>query len=99
MSEDKEKSVIRPDVENFEKGKRSDGTRFIDNGDDVSQELRELTLDEAFSMLNRELKESGEKSTIKALKEKYEHLNPGMQRMVIGNRLRGLRSKAEKKAA
>jgi len=89
------KVVIRPHIESYESGKLDDGTRYIDNGDNVGQELRGLVLEEVYGVVGRALKASGKKVTIKGLKEKYEHLNSGMQRMVLGNMLRVLYRKQE----
>lgn len=90
-----EKVIVRPNIEQYESGKLDDGTRYIDNGDNVGQELRGLVLEEVYGVVGRALKASGKKITIKGLKEKYEHLNPGMQRMVLGNMLRALYRKQE----
>jgi|SaaInlStandDraft_4_1057021.scaffolds.fasta_scaffold126267_1 hypothetical protein len=97
MSEDN-KRTVRPNTENYETGKREDGSRFIDNGDDVSTQFRDLSLEEIYPIVNRTIKETGEKSTIQSLKDKYSHLNPGMRRMVLGNRMRGMIRKLEKAA-
>jgi hypothetical protein len=55
-----------------------------DNGDEVAKMLRECgDLDEAYACGAKFLKEKE-----KALRDKYKHLNPGQQRMIIGNRMR-----------
>lgn len=61
------------------------GSKVRDIDDPVAEKLRGLELDKMYSVLS---KETGE--TAKSLKEKYGHLNHGMQRMTIGNRLRAL---------
>lgn len=73
-----------------------DGTtrRSIDKGDDVALLLRGLTLEQVYSAVARE---SGQSA--KSLVARFEHLNPGMQRMNLGNVLRRVRREAAKVAA
>lgn len=61
-----------------------DKRRLIDNGDDVATRLRSLDLDAVYALC---AKETGEAE--KDLRERYQHLNVGMQRMNLGNKLRG----------
>lgn len=61
------------------------GSKVRDINDPVADKLRGLELDKMYSILSKEIGE-----TAKSLKEKYGHLNHGMQRMTIGNRLRAL---------
>lgn len=61
------------------------GSKVRDIDDPVAEKLRGLDLDKMYSILSKEIGE-----TAKSLKEKYGHLNHGMQRMTIGNRLRAL---------
>lgn len=63
--------------------KRADGKTSLDNGDGVASTLRALALETVYKVTAKEIGES-----IEALKAKYGHLNPGMQRMNLGNRLR-----------
>lgn len=106
--DDDGKVKIRPDLEKYEKVKLEDGTVVHDRGDDVAVKLRGLSLPETAEMLARQMlerkdvfeKDIGENGSIKklteALQEKYAHLNPGQQRMNLGNRLRGLAGRIEK---
>lgn len=71
------------DISGYEKVKNSSGHTSYDNGDDVATKLRGKTLDEVYAHAAKALKEPE-----KDLRAKYKHLNPGMQRMSIGNRLR-----------
>lgn len=71
--------------------KTKDGRRLIDNGDEVASKLRDLDLDGVYALC---AKTQG--VTEKELRERYQHLNVGMQRMNLGNRLRA--SKKEPKA-
>ena len=67
----------------YQSYKRADGKTSLDNGDGVASTLRAVALEQVYKICAREIGES-----IEALKTKYGHLNPGMQRMNLGNRLR-----------
>lgn len=71
------------DISGYEKVKNASGHTSYDNGDDVATTLRGKTLDEVYVAAAKKLKEPE-----KDLRAKYKHLNPGMQRMSLGNRLR-----------
>jgi hypothetical protein len=71
------------DISGYEKVKNASGHTSYDNGDDVATKLRGKTLDEVYAHAAKSLKEPE-----KDLRAKYKHLNPGMQRMSLGNRLR-----------
>ena len=63
----------------------ADGTkkRSIDKGDDVALTLRKLTLDAVYSTAasSTGISQAG-------LRDRFAHLNPGMQRMNLGNMIR-----------
>ncbi len=63
--------------------KTAGGHPSVDSNDKLAVKLRGLTLDEVYSEASKVLNEP-----VKALKAKYEHLNAGMQRMNLGNRMR-----------
>lgn len=71
------------DISGYEKVKNASGHTSYDNGDDVATKLRGKTLDEVYAHAAKMLKEPE-----KDLRAKYKHLNPGMQRMSLGNRMR-----------
>lgn len=73
-----------------------DGTvrRSIDKGDDVAHLLRGLSLEQVYAAV---AKEAGQST--KTLVARFEHLNPGMQRMNLGNMLRRVRREAAKVVA
>lgn len=71
------------DISGYEKVKNASGHTSYDNGDDVATKLRGKTLDDVYAYASKQLKEPE-----KDLRTKYKHLNPGMQRMSLGNRLR-----------
>ena len=93
-TEDDEGTRIRADLEKYETVKAASGNRSYDTGDSVAKILRGLDLDAVYKVAAKELKEAGEPTTIKALKERYENLNPGHQRMCVGNRVRAARARA-----
>jgi hypothetical protein len=90
MSEES-KPTVSPDTTKYQKTKAASGGASMNNGDAVAQALNGATLDETYRLAAKALGE-----TQKALKEKYEHLNEGMQRMNLGNRIRGAVAKMEK---
>lgn len=76
---------FRPDRYAEHKNKRTaSGRPVYDTGDKVASILRGKTLDEQYAAAAKVLDQSA-----KSLRKQYEHLNPGQQRMAIGNRMRG----------
>lgn len=67
------------------------GRKHLDIDDEVAKQLREKTLDQVYAYAAKTCD-----LTVKELKAKYEHLNPGMQRMNLGNKLRAAFRLAEK---
>jgi hypothetical protein len=61
----------------------ANGNATMDNGDAVAKKLRGAELDEVYAQASKVLGESQA-----ALRAKYGHLNVGMQRMNLGNRMR-----------
>ena len=59
------------------------GNSSLDNGDEVAQLLRGKTVDEVYKVVAKHTEESEEQ-----LRHNYGHLNAGMQRMNLGNKLR-----------
>lgn len=70
------------------------GRRTLDCADDISVQLRGLSITEVYDEASKVLGES-----VEGLKSQYEHLNIGMQRMNLGNRIRGAVAKAARKDA
>ena len=70
------------------------GGKSLCNGDDIALQLQGKSLDEVYEIGAQFLE-----VTVDALREKYSHLNPGQQRMNIGNRMRGLIKKRDREAA
>jgi len=89
-NEDDDAVRLHPKMENYVKGLGStpSGRDTIDINDNVAEQLRGMNFKEAASAVAKSMTDMGEKTTAKELVEKYDHLNPGMQRMNLGNRLR-----------
>lgn len=88
--------LVKPNLERYTVSaevKTASGRKAIDINDDVAARLRGSDLTDAY----REASEATGR-TQKALRERYEHLNPGMQRMNLGNLIRGAASKAAREA-
>lgn len=71
------------DLTDYDKVKSAEGNSSLDCGDELAQKLRGMDLDDVYAKAAKTLGESE-----RALKGKYSHLNVGMQRMNLGNRLR-----------
>jgi len=73
--------------------KTAGGNTTIDNGDKLAAKLRGMDIDavykEAATVLNAALEEGEKKTSVADLKARYGKLNVGMQRMNLGNRMRG----------
>lgn len=78
VNPDLSKYVRTPDVVT------ASGRAAIDSNDDVAQRLRGCDLEEAYALC---AKHAG--IPVEELRRRYAKLNPGMQRMNLGNRLRG----------
>lgn len=74
------------DPNRYVKAKSLNGNYTLNNGDAIAQELATMTLNEVYGFVAivMNLGEAGENQ----LRAKYSHLNPGMQRMNLGNRFR-----------
>lgn len=59
------------------------GNATMDNGDALAKKLRGAALEDVYAEAAKILGES-----VSALQAKYKHLNVGMQRMNLGNRMR-----------
>lgn len=85
--------LIKADLEHYilHDTKTPAGRRHVDIDDNVANKLREVTLDQAYAYAAKvcEVPEA-------ELRTKYKALNPGMQRMNLGNRLRSVYRLGEK---
>lgn len=72
-----------------DKEKRTAGGHVsVHNGDEIAAKLLSKDLDQVYTLAARSLKEPEQE-----LRNKYAHLNPGMQRMNLGNRMRAAAAK------
>jgi hypothetical protein len=75
--------IFNRDVSEYERVKTPHGNVSFDCGDKIAKTLRGKDLNEVIVMAS---KATGR--TQKELRDKYSHLNPGGQRMALGNILR-----------
>jgi hypothetical protein len=95
-----EKAIIRPHTAAYVAGRSGTGKKTLINGDPVSLALVGATPRQAAIMLvslSRQLI-PGSTLTVDEVVSKYAHLNVGLQRMSIGNRIRGVVAKMNKDA-
>lgn len=79
----------QPTIKSMERAQRSkEGARDV--GDEVAEILRPLTLEQMFETAANYLGEE-----LGALQAKYEHLDNGRKRMVMGNRMRAKHKKEQ----
>lgn len=81
--------LVPIDLENYtvdKVKKTAGGNPSIDSDDKIAQMLRGKPLDQVYVLVASKL----EDTTVGQLKAKYGKLNLGMQRMNLGNRLRGV---------
>lgn len=72
------------DISKYERTKTASGNASLDSGDSVAKKLRGVELADVYKQAAKVLGEP-----IATLKSRYAHLNVGMQRMNLGNRIRG----------
>lgn len=82
-------------MQKYERVKLPNGHVSYDSGDEVAEMLRGKELDLVYDIVSEKLGVS-----VEELRQKYSNLNAGMQRMVLGNRLRAfLRKQAQEEEA
>lgn len=93
----KEEGKVRlfPDLSRYEVVEVADGRKVQDNGDAVAKKLREAAQEDLYKVAAEAVGEE----TAAEWKARYAHLNPGMQRMNVGNKLRGHYNAIAKKQA
>lgn len=72
---------VNMDRDKYVSTRSASGAKSLSNGDPVAQALEGLDIDQLHTV--------AKKMTGESWHEKYAHLNIGMQRMNIGNRMRG----------
>lgn len=68
------------DLSKYNKVKAPGGGVSFNNGDSTAKKLEGKSLDDVYKIVAKDTKQDE-----KALRAKYKHLNPGMQRMSLGN--------------
>ncbi len=82
---------VKPDLSKYVKGVSGSGKKTMRTNDLVAAALDGFTLDECYAVA-QELTDT----PAKEFRDKYSHLNVGMQRMNLGNRIRGAIAKQDK---
>ena len=82
------KTTVRADRTKYKATRSATGAKSLNNGDAVAVATEGATIEEVTAMGNVFLGED--------VGKKYAHLNVGMQRMNIGNRIRGAIAKMNK---
>lgn len=91
MSEETKEVRVRPNLENYVSGVSGSGKRTKRSDHPVAAALDGFTLQETYSVASKFCE-----IPMTELTEKYSHLNVGMQRMNLGNRIRGEVNKRDK---
>jgi hypothetical protein len=75
-----------PDYKVDKEKRTAGGNASIDSDDEVAKKLRGKPIEDVYAAAAKALAPD---ETVASLKKRYGHLNLGMQRMNLGNRLRG----------
>ena len=84
--------LVGVDRAKYTKARAASGSSSLNNGDQVAKALEGLSLDEVQGVANKLIADND-------FATRYKKLNPGMQRMNIGNRLRGFCRQDDKNSA
>lgn len=90
---DEEKTGLQIKSDSYEKVKSHTGKQSFDSGDEVAQLLRGKTVDEA-AIIVKQMGTTMKYDNVDDIPNRWAHLNVGMQRMNMGNRLRGWLNKS-----
>lgn len=74
---------VEHDISNYRTVKNAKGASSRDSGDEVAVLLEGKTLDEVYTVAAKKTKNDEAD-----LRKRFKHLNPGMQRMNLGNMIR-----------
>ena len=92
MSKDDKEPLVNVKREKYQKVRAASGATSLNNGDEIAIALAGLTTEEVYEIANKLIPDND-------FSTRYKKLNPGMQRMNIGNRLRGWVHQDEKNVA
>jgi hypothetical protein len=86
LKSEQKHGILEPNMSKYVRGLglTVHGNRTIDINDKVAQQLRGTDVKEMYQIAAKALGEP-----VRTLRAKYGHLNIGMQRMNLGNRMRG----------
>ena len=93
-TEDDNKVVVKADREKYVSARSASGSKSLHSNDEVAKALEGAGVGDQYVLTSSLLG-----VTEKELHEKYGHLNVGMQRMNLGNRIRGFIGKTDKAGA
>lgn len=82
--------LVKVDREKYQPGRSASGTKSLNNGDEVAKALEGLSVEDLYVIADKIVGENEHR-------KKYTNLNTGMQRMNLGNRIRGAINKIDKK--
>ncbi len=88
VTDNESKVTIAVNKEKYQPSRTAAGTKSLNNGDPVAQALEGMTLEEVQDLADKFIGEND-------FRTRYAKLNRGMQRMNIGNRIRGHMRKAD----
>lgn len=86
IAEEGKEPLVKINRENYVTTRSATGAKSLSNGDPVAMTLEGLGLEALYGICNKLMKDN-------EFQAKYGHLNSGMQRMNLGNRIRGFISK------
>ena len=86
---DEKTPLVNIDRSKYVAGRTASGTKSLSNGDEVATAIAGIPLDELYTVCDKVCGENDYRT-------RYAKLNPGMQRMNLGNRLRGQVNKIDK---
>ena len=85
------KTTVSADRSKYKTTRSASGAKSLSNGDAVATAVEGATIDDMYTLAKKMCGED--------FREKYSHLNIGMQRMNLGNRIRGAIAKLNKAGA
>jgi len=93
-SEEKKEQTVKADLSKYTKTKSASGAASVNNGDPVAEQLDGMDLEEVYGVANSFCNPTDKDGN--STPYDYGHLNGGMQRMNLGNRIRGHVTKIDK---
>lgn len=88
MSEDKKTPLVNINRDRYVTTRTASGGKSLSNGDEIANALQGIAVDDLYVICDKLVPEND-------YQKKYSKLNVGMQRMNLGNRLRGFVTKRD----